>query len=142
MSRTTRLRLLRPGGHGRARGQRAAVVSAVGAELAAATPYSRVIADESSLAAFQFLPEVPQWLSIPGTSKWVAALAHHTYEFPTDALAAQVATLGPQFHKPLWMTEICCYDGNADRSSASVPNMTPRMTSGVGWPTRSGRTWP
>jgi O-glycosyl hydrolase len=110
--------------------QRAAVVSAVGAQLAAATPYSRVIADESSLAAFQFLPEVPQWLSIPGTSKWVAALAHHTYEFPTDALAAQVATLGPQFHKPLWMTEICCYNGRGPFVGFG-PQYDPGMTSGV-----------
>jgi hypothetical protein len=91
--------------------QRAAVVRAVGAELALGAPPTRVIADESSLAYFQFLPEVPQWLAMPDTSRWVAALAHHAYEFPPDPLAAQVAPLGPRFGKPLWMTEICCYDG-------------------------------
>jgi O-glycosyl hydrolase len=92
--------------------QRATLVQALGRELAGRGLHTGVIADESSLAFVQFLPEVPQWLSVPGTAQWVAALAHHAYEFPTDALAAQVATLGPRFQKPLWMTEICCYDGN------------------------------
>lgn len=92
-------------------GQRAAVVQALGKALAKTDPFSRVIADESSLATFQFLPEVPQWLSVPGTPAWVAALAHHTYDFPTDAQAAPVSALASGSGKPLWMTEICCYDG-------------------------------
>ena len=64
--------------------QRAAVVQDLGQALARRAPYSKVIADESSLAYFQFLPEVPQWLSAPGASEEVAALAHHGYDYPTD----------------------------------------------------------
>jgi O-glycosyl hydrolase len=111
-------------------GQRATVVRALGRALARRAPYARVIADESSLATFQFLPEVPQWLSEPGTSRWVAALAHHTYEFPTDAQAAQVSILAPQFGKPLWMTEICCYDGKGPLIGFGQ-QYDPTMTSGL-----------
>lgn len=91
--------------------QRARVVQALGAALAQRAAYARVIADESSTAFFQFLPEVPQWLAVDDTARWVAALAHHTYEFPTDDMLRAVAPLGPRFHKPTWMTEICCYNG-------------------------------
>jgi len=111
-------------------GQRATVVQDLGKALAKRAPYARVIADESSLAVFQFLPEVPQWLSMSGTSEWVAALAHHTYEFPTDAQAAQVSTLGPLFDKPLWMTEICCYDGKGPLVGFGQ-QYDPTMTSGL-----------
>ncbi len=111
-------------------GQRAAVVKALGRALADRAPFARVIADESSLAAFQFLPEVPQWLSGGGTSNWLAALAHHTYEFPTDAQASMVSVLGPRFGKPLWMTEICCYDGKGPLIGFG-PQYDPTMTSGL-----------
>ncbi len=111
-------------------GQRATVVRDLGEALAQRAPYARVIADESSLAAFQFLPEVPQWLSTPGTSTWVAALAHHTYEFPTDAQAAPVAALASRFGKPLWMTEICCYDGKGPLVGFGQ-QYDPTMTSGL-----------
>ncbi len=110
--------------------QRASVVQDLGRALARRAPYARVIADESSLAAFQFLPEVPQWLSVPGTPQWVAALAHHTYEFPTDAQAAPVSTLGSRFDKPLWMTEICCYDGKGPLIGFGQ-QYDPTMTSGL-----------
>jgi O-glycosyl hydrolase len=110
--------------------QRASVVKALGKALANGAPYARVIADESSLAFFQFLPEVPQWMGVPGTAKWVAVLAHHAYEFPTHAQAAQVATLGPRFQKPLWMTEICCYDGKGPLVGFG-PQYDPTMTSGL-----------
>jgi len=111
-------------------GQRAAVVQALGRALGVRAPFARVIADDSSLAAFQFLPEVPQWLSVPGTAEWVAALAHHTYEYPTDAQAAPVATLGTRFGLPLWMTEICCYDGRGPLVGFGQ-QYDPTMTSGL-----------
>jgi glycosyl hydrolase family 30 len=111
-------------------GQRAAVVRVVGAELARRTPQARVIADESSLAYFQFLPGVPQWLGTPDTARWVAALAHHAYDFPTDAQAAQVAALRARFHKPLWMTEVCCYDGKGPLVGFG-PQYDPTMVSGL-----------
>ena len=111
-------------------GQRATVVGDLGRALEDRAPFARVIADESSLAAFQFLPEVPQWLPVPGTARWVAALAHHAYEYPTDAQAAAVATLGTRFGLPLWMTEICCYDGRGPLVGFGQ-QYDPTMTSGL-----------
>lgn len=110
--------------------QRATVVQALGRELAGTDTHTGIIADESSLAFFQFLPEVPQWLGTPNTAQWVAALAHHAYEFPTDALALQVATLGPRFHKPLWMTETCCFNGKGPFIGFG-PQYDPTMVSGL-----------
>ena len=112
--------------------QRGAVVRDLGKALAKHAPSTRVIADESSLATFQFLQEVPQWLSAPGTSKWVAALAHHTYDFPTDSQAAPVSDLASRFGKPLWMTEICCYDGKGPGPVVGFGQQyDPTMTSGL-----------
>ncbi|HXA34125.1 MAG TPA: glycoside hydrolase [Acidimicrobiales bacterium] len=112
--------------------QRAAVVQSLGRALAETDPFSRVIADESSLATFQFIPEVPQWLSVPGTSTWVAALAHHTYDFPTDTQAAPVSVLASRSGKPLWMTEICCYDGKGPGPVVGFGQQyDPTMTSGL-----------
>ncbi|MBV8951293.1 MAG: beta-glycosidase, partial [Actinobacteria bacterium] len=88
---------------------RGALVRAVSGALTARGLDTRVIADESSAAFFQFLPEVPKWLDA-ATLPAVGALAHHTYEFPTDVWLAQVASL-QRYGRPLWMTEICCYDG-------------------------------
>jgi O-glycosyl hydrolase len=113
-------------------GQRATVVNAVGKALARRAPAARVIADESSLATFQFLQEVPQWLSVPDTSTWVAALAHHTYDFPTDSQAAPVSALASRTGKPLWMTEICCYDGKGPGPVVGFgAQYDPTMTSGL-----------
>ena len=110
--------------------QRAAVVQALGKALAKRAPYSKVIADESSLAYFQFLPEVPQWLPATGATGEVAALAHHGYDYPTDVQAAQVATLGTRLGEPLWMTEICCYDGKGPLIGFGQ-QYDPTMTSGL-----------
>jgi O-glycosyl hydrolase len=88
--------------------QRAALVKAVAAALAKHAPYARVIADESSLVASQLLPEAPQWLSVPGAASSVAAIAHHTYDYPPPPVLRQVAQLGQRFGKPLWASEICC----------------------------------
>jgi O-glycosyl hydrolase len=110
--------------------QRATVVRDLGRDLARRAPFAQVIADESSLATFQFLPEVPRWLTAGSTSRWLAALAHHTYEYPTDAEAAMVSTLGPRFGQALWMTEICCYDGKGPLVGFG-PQYDPTMTSGL-----------
>ncbi|HMC71587.1 MAG TPA: glycoside hydrolase, partial [Mycobacteriales bacterium] len=88
---------------------RAALVRAVAGALTSHDRDTRVIADESSTAFFQFLPEVPKWLDA-ATLPSVGALAHHAYEFPTDEWLKQVSSLR-RFGRPLWMTEICCYDG-------------------------------
>jgi O-glycosyl hydrolase len=110
--------------------QRAAVVQDLGQALAKRAPYSKVIADESSLAYFQFLHEVPQWLLATGASGGVAALAHHGYDYPTDVQAAQVGALGTRFDDPLWMTEICCYDGKGPLIGFGQ-QYDPTMTSGL-----------
>jgi len=92
--------------------QRAIVVQALGRALAQRASYCRVIADESSHVGDQFNPEVPPWLTIPGTSQYVAALAHHLYDFPGD-LALQVARqIGRLYGKALWCTEVCCINSN------------------------------
>ena len=88
--------------------QRAALVKAVASALAKKTPYARVIADESSTVASQFLPEAPQWLNAHGATSSIAAIAHHTYDYPPLPVLRQVAQLGQRFDKPLWASEICC----------------------------------
>ena len=65
--------------------QRALVVQALGTALARHAPYAKVIADETTADAI-LADEAPQWLAVPGTSRYVAAIAHHTYDFPNDAL--------------------------------------------------------
>jgi hypothetical protein len=107
-------------------GQRAALVKAVAGALAKRAPYAHVIADESSLVASQLLPEAPQWLSAPGAASSVAAIAHHTYDYPPMPVLRQVAQLGQKFHKPLWASEICCKN---DRGFGY--QFDPTMTSGL-----------
>jgi O-glycosyl hydrolase len=86
------------------------IVRAVGRALASRAPYAQQSADESSLVS-QFNSEVPQWMNQPGTAQYVANLAHHTYDFPSDSARAGVPAVGRQFGKPTWSTEICCFTG-------------------------------
>lgn len=92
--------------------QRAVLVKALGKALAKQAPYAKVIADESSQVGTQFIPELKQWMSVPGTPKYVAALATHTYDFPSKATLEQASTLASSYGKQLWMTEICCVAGS------------------------------
>ncbi len=107
---------------------RGAIVRAVAGALESRALDTRVIADESSAAFFQFLPELPKWLDA-ATLPALGALAHHTYEFPTDDWLAQVASLR-RFGPPLWMTEICCYDGKGPIVGFGA-QYDPTMTSGL-----------
>ena len=91
-------------------GQRDDIVRALGATLQSRAPYARISGDESSLVS-QFNSEVPQWMNQPNTAQYVANLAHHTYDFPSDSARAGVAAVGRQFGKPTWSTEICCSTG-------------------------------
>ena len=50
--------------------QRASVVQALGRELARRAPYTKVIADETTADAI-LVNEAPQWLSVPGTARYV-----------------------------------------------------------------------
>jgi O-glycosyl hydrolase len=106
--------------------QRGALVKAVAHALAKRAPYARVIADESSMVATQLLPEAPVWLNGPGVASSIAAIAHHTYDYPTLPILRQVAQLGQQFGKPLWASEICC----KNRSGFGY-QYDPTMTSGL-----------
>jgi O-glycosyl hydrolase len=110
-------------------GQRAAVVQALGKALAQRAPYAEVIADETTADAI-LSTEAPQWLAVPGTAQYVAAIAHHTYDFPTDSLRALLPPISAKFHKPTWMTEICCYKGSGGVASSFGANYDPTMTQG------------
>lgn len=104
--------------------QRAPLIQALGRALAARAPYARVIADESSRVRQHFIPEAPQWLAVPGTAEYVAALAHHLYDFPNAETLQQARALGERFGKPLWSTEICCFD---TRTGAWGPQYDPTI---------------
>jgi len=90
--------------------QRAPLVRALGQELAARAPYCRVIADESSRTGEHFLREARQWLAVDDASDYVAALAHHRYDFPNDVTLELARELGERATKPLWSTEVSCFD--------------------------------
>jgi O-glycosyl hydrolase len=109
--------------------QRAAVVSALGEALARQAPYARVIADETT-ADVILAGETPQWLTAPGTRGHLAAIAHHTYDFPNDALRRAVPPIAKQFGKPTWMTEICCYKGSGALASSFGAQYDPTITQG------------
>jgi O-glycosyl hydrolase len=111
---------------------RASVVRDLGQDLAAQAPYTHVIADESSDVDSQFIPELPQWMGEAGTSQYVAALATHTYDFPSDATMRQAAALARQYRKPLWATEICCMVYNGASASPSYgEQFDPTITGGL-----------
>ncbi|MFI9246700.1 glycoside hydrolase [Streptomyces sp. NPDC053086] len=88
--------------------QRDDIVRALGAEQRARHQRTTIIADESTSTA-KFNSEVPQWISQPGTARYVAKLAHHTYDNPSDADRAQVYATSRAAGKHSWSTEICCF---------------------------------
>jgi O-glycosyl hydrolase len=110
-------------------GQRAAVVQALGKALAEQAPYAKVIADETTADAI-LSTEAPKWLAVPGTAQYVAAVAHHTYDFPTDALRKLLPPITSRFGVPTWMTEICCYKGSGGVASSFGAQYDPTMTQG------------
>jgi len=111
---------------------RATVVQDLGKDLAAQAPYAHIIADESSDVGSQFIPELAQWMGVAGTSQYVAALATHTYDFPSDATMQQAAALAQQYGKQLWATEICCMIYNGPSSSPSYgEQFDPTITGGL-----------
>lgn len=109
--------------------QRALVVQALGRALAQRAPYAKVIADETTADAILAM-EAPQWLAVPGARQYVAAIAHHTYDFPNDALRRLLPPMSKRFSKPTWMTEICCYKGSGGVASSFGAQYDPTMTQG------------
>jgi O-glycosyl hydrolase len=95
--------------------RRARVVRAVAEQLLRRAPFAQVIADESSRILDQFLPEAPIWLGIGGGASAVAAVAHHLYDFPGDLVLRAADLVGAASGRPLWMTEICCFDSRTGR---------------------------
>ena len=110
--------------------QRARVVQTLGAELARRAPYAKVIADETTADAI-LASEAPQWLGEPGVAQYLAAIAHHTYDFPNDALRRQITPVAKRFSKPTWMTEICCYKGSGGVAAGFGAQFDPTMTQGL-----------
>ena len=106
--------------------QRGAVVRALAAALARRAPWAKVIADETTADALT-ASEVPQWLSEPGTVGSLAAIAHHTYDFPNDALRRLLPPVSKRFDRPTWMTEICCYKGSGGVATSFGAQYDPTM---------------
>ncbi|MGY5052809.1 glycoside hydrolase [Streptomyces sp. 900105755] len=88
--------------------QRDDIVRALGAEQRARHQKTSVIADESSRTT-QFVSELPQWISQPGTAQYVSALAHHTYDNPGDGQLANVYETSRSVGQKSWASEICCF---------------------------------
>ncbi|KAL0955642.1 hypothetical protein HGRIS_001873 [Hohenbuehelia grisea] len=74
-----------------------------------------ILADESSSLG-NARNEYASWL--PQVINQVAALVHHTYDFPTDdSYASFVSNVKSQYPgKVTWMSEVCCSLGNPDGS--------------------------
>jgi O-glycosyl hydrolase len=87
--------------------ERAGVIDAVGSALESAGLSTKVIADESSQTT-QLLSEAPTWLADPSVPSYLAAIAHHTYDNPSDSTLEQVGGLADVNRQPVWATEICC----------------------------------
>jgi O-glycosyl hydrolase len=110
--------------------QRGEVVRALGSALARRAPWAKVIADETTADALT-ATEVPQWLSEPGAVGSLAAIAHHTYDFPTDALRRLLPPVAKRFDRPTWMTEICCYKGSGGVATSFGAQYDPTMKQGL-----------
>lgn len=87
--------------------ERAGVIDAVGSALSSSGLSTKVIADESSQTT-QLLSEAPTWLADGSAPGYTAAIAHHTYDNPSDSTLEQVGGLGDVNGKPVWASEICC----------------------------------
>lgn len=110
--------------------QRALVVQALGKALARRAPYAKIIADETTADAI-VANEAPQWLAVPGTTRYLAAIAHHTYDFPNDALRRLLPPIVKRFATSTWMTEICCYKGSGGVATSFGAQYDPTIRQGL-----------
>ncbi|KAK1227294.1 hypothetical protein PQX77_009711 [Marasmius sp. AFHP31] len=78
-----------------------------------------ILADETSRLALAVL-EYPFWLG--GVIDKLAAISHHTYDYPSDGGYTAYITFMKTFYssKPTWMTEVCCSLGNPDGSGRGM----------------------
>ena len=107
--------------------QRAPLVNALAAALEKDAPYAKVIADETT-ADLILASEAPEWL--PEAADNIAAIAHHTYDFPTNAIRKVVPPIATQYGKPTWMTEACCYKGSGEGAAGMGAQYDPTMKQG------------
>jgi len=102
--------------------ERAGVIDAVGSALASDGLSTKVIADESSEVSLA-LSEDPTWLPDIDSS-YLQAIAHHTYDNPSDSTLEQMGGLGDVNDKPVWASEICCQDGSSGYGAQYDPTIT------------------
>lgn len=88
--------------------QRATITQAIGSAFATRGLSTGVTPDESSSTSTA-LSNVPSWMGVSGTSPYVASLAHHTYDWPSDGTMTNYQSLGRRYGVPTWASEICCY---------------------------------
>ena len=109
--------------------ERAGVIDAVGSALASAGLSTKVIADESSEIS-QALSEDPTWLA-DTTASYLEAIAHHTYDNPSDSTLEQIGGLGDVNDKPVWASEICCQvSGGGGYGAQYDPTITGALCDG------------
>ena len=108
--------------------ERAGVIQAVGSALSSAGLSTTVIADESSSTAYT-LSESPDWLDTSSAAQYVSAIAHHTYNNPSDSALEQVGALGDVNGKATWASEICCQiSGGGGYGAQYDPTMAGALT--------------
>ena len=98
------------------------VVSALGATLAARGLTSAISADESNQVG-NFNTQVPQWLGQSGAAGYVATLAHHTYDFPSDTAMIGALNVGRAAGKKTWASEICCFGASGGYGQGYDPTI-------------------
>lgn len=106
---------------------RAGVIDAVGSALGSAGLSTKVIADESSQTT-QLLSEAPTWLADSNAPGYTAAIAHHTYNYPSNSALEQVGALGDVNNKPVWASEICCQVTGGGYGAQYDPTITGGLT--------------
>jgi O-glycosyl hydrolase len=107
--------------------QRAPLVKALADRLKTEAPDVKVIADETT-ADVILASEAPQWL--PDAKDDLAAIAHHTYDFPNEAIRKAVPPVAKLAGKPTWMTEACCYKGSGEGAQGFGAQYDPTMKQG------------
>ena len=125
---------------------RAGVIDAVGSALSSAGLSTKIIADESSQTT-QLLSEAPTWLADSSAPGYTAAIAHHTYNNPSNSGLEQVGSLGDVNGKPVWASEICCqvsggsYGAQYDPTMAGALNMTNYIYTDMSYADDSAFQW-
>ncbi|KIY46138.1 hypothetical protein FISHEDRAFT_47888, partial [Fistulina hepatica ATCC 64428] len=100
-----------------------------------------IIVDESSklslaiLEYWEWLPEAVDMVRVPQCIAQVSAIAHHTYDFPSDLGYELFAeTIRLIYGKQTWMSEICCSLGDANGTGRGyTEGYDPTITNALMW---------